>query len=32
MLENWQEYMDGVGTKVKVDLAWIAIWSYIARR
>jgi hypothetical protein len=24
--------MDGVGTKVKVDLAWIAIWSYIARR
>ncbi len=31
MLENWQQYMDGVGTKATVDSAWIAIWSYIAR-
>jgi hypothetical protein len=23
MLENWQAYMDDVGAKVKVDVAWM---------
>jgi len=31
MLETWQQYMEGAGAKVKVDLAWIVIGSYIIR-
>jgi hypothetical protein len=23
MLETWQEHLDGVGTKVKVDMPWL---------